>query len=107
MVLDAIPIFNFDPYRCKFGSLLLEPLCAQDRSYYDSARRSYLPGLSGATSEKDGVDLVELGGEFCGSAECSMARGSELLYRDWAHVNENGQRIIVERLLADVPALAR
>jgi hypothetical protein len=57
----------------------------------------------GAYDKVPGVALLNTAAYFCDAYVCSMNKGSALLYRDTNHVNDNGSRFLVNRMLTDFP----
>lgn len=106
-VTDDVPVFPFDPFRCKFSApLLAPPQCSMEAERFWAVRDSFSGPLEEVVRAVPGVELVDIGKFLCSEQTCDMTRGHELLYRDPNHLNLNGSRYVAARMLAENPRMA-
>jgi peptidoglycan/LPS O-acetylase OafA/YrhL len=106
-VTDDVPAFPFEPFGCKYRRGLLRPTrCSMDVERFRRKYSLYYPELLATVRRVPGARMVNTARYFCDETRCDMSRSGRLLYRDRDHLNMNGSRFLVERILRDYPAFA-
>lgn len=108
-VLDDVPSFPFPAEQCNSGKSPWVPLsnCQQESSGFELSYREYLPALEGSVRAVEGAELLSSTGYFCRDGYCDMVQDDQLLYRDSHHLNEDGSRYLVSKILEDFPKLRK
>ena len=102
-ITDDVPFFPFEAKSCKYSKspILLIAECSQDIARFEAMYSSYYPELQSAVSAVPGTKLLLTAQYFCHGETCDMTQDGLLLYRDSNHLNVEGSRYLVRRLLAD------
>jgi len=107
-IVTDVPGFPFQPGRCKFaGRLGMPALCIEPEAALEWQLATYAPDLQAVAAAHAGVHFIDVSHAFCADAVCSMALNGKLLYRDGAHLNLNGSRLIGQEIVAEAPELTR
>ena len=106
-IFDDIPDFDFMPVRCKIQRIFRNTSnCSMGLKEYEVKRSIIHEKLQALKKEHPALQLVFSSQYFCSLDTCSMTNGSELLYRDYMHLNMLGSRFLAKHLLADYPELS-
>ena len=107
-VTDDVPAFPFDAIQCRnrISLILPEPRCTISARSAWTIHENFNNALERVSSFVPSVEILESYKYFCSSANCSMAPKGALLYRDSHHLNINGSRYVVQRLVEDSPRLS-
>ncbi len=70
-----------------------------------SSQRSYVPALQQVTQMNLNVQYVYPTAWMCTQTDCSMVRGSTLMYRDGNHLNILGSQYVGREILKQHPSL--
>lgn len=104
-VATDVPDFPFSAEECKYRLLpMLPSRCAKPLSRDAASARS---AVRQAVASAPGVHLLDSYEYFCVTRGCSMARGTQLMYRDANHLNLDGSRFLALRLVQDNPELRK
>lgn len=106
-VTDGIPSFPFGPTQCRnaVGLFHSEPRCDVSADSNLRVYDGYIDSLRRAVGQAPGAQLLESNKHLCGPESCSMALGGKLFFRDNNHLNVNGSRFLVDRLISANPDL--
>ncbi|HXH77204.1 acyltransferase family protein [Nocardioides sp.] len=107
-VADDIPDYPFDAFSCQFrrAPVLSAPMCSQPVSRFDAIRDDYLPTLEAAIEGQPRTTLLPTARHFCDDDTCSMVQDGQVLYGDRDHLNADGARWLVARLVDSEPGFA-
>jgi hypothetical protein len=102
-ITDDVPFFPLEAKSCKFGKspLLLVTECHQPIARFEAMDSSNYPELQSAVNEVPGTNLHLTAHYFCNDETCDMTRNELLMYRYSDHLNVEGSRYLVKRLLDD------
>lgn len=103
-VIDGVPDFTFDAYRCKYGVgglIRINPVCQELPDRNDQLREIYLPVLEGITSESNRIFLVNIYDYFCDDFACSMVADEQLMFQDNNHLNKSGSVFAISNAARD------
>lgn len=95
-LIDDAPYFSFDAKECKYIRAFGRTKC-QEQNYFAEGRKKYLVLLE-EIGRLNHIQIVNLSRYFCHDVECSMALGSEILYRDDNHLNVRGSIYLGSKL---------
>jgi len=100
---NDVPIFPFDPKRCKGVRINLGELrCITKKRIND-----FEFALFNIAKDNPSIHLLNTLSYFCNDYECNMSRNNELLYRDNHHLNIKGSQYVGKRLVLDYPELQK
>ena len=100
IILDDIPSFPFQPYRCKYKTtLLLDSQCTIPRQEFADTLNQYAPQIKAAVNSVPGAVFVETSDLFCNETECSMLSDGIISYADPSHVNIDGSIVITHHII--------
>ena len=99
-IADGFPTFSFDPKSCKY-----QGKCEEYNADAAEPSRSYLSELESLAKKYDWLNFIKTTSYLCKENTCSMATGSDLLYRDTNHLNITGSKFISQLILRDFPNL--
>jgi peptidoglycan/LPS O-acetylase OafA/YrhL len=106
-ITDDVPTFPFMPEKCGVRRRLARnQVCFVDRKNVDANQAETDHVLEAVVATEPRIRLIRTRRYFCDDINCSMAGADALLYRDANHLNINGSRYVVRRILKDYPALA-
>ena len=108
LVADDVPAYPFDVFSCEFrrAPAIAGSVCTQPASRFDSVRDGYLPMLESAIEELSNASILSTSRQFCTVDTCSMVWDGRVLYGDRDHLNADGARWLVGRLIDQAPGLA-
>jgi len=100
---DDLPTYPFSSAQCKYGISPLLPTtrCSQEREAFKAAYDSYYPILERAIEQVPSARMLNTADYFCDTDTCSMTRDGILLYADGGHLNIQGSRYLIDRLLKE------
>lgn len=102
-LLDDVPEFSFDAFRCKYGVggiIRMNPICEEPAERNRQLRSKYLPVLE-QVAGRPGVILVPIFQNFCSETVCSMVKDGQILYQDSHHLNITGSSWVVAEASAN------
>lgn len=106
-VLDDVPNYQFSPFGCKYRQMpLLPPTCSAPGGGLPPNRAESRRALEQAVAEVPGVRLIDTFDLLCQDERCSMVAGERLAYRDGHHLNIDGSRYVMARMLEQNPDVA-
>lgn len=103
-VIDGVPDFTFDAYRCKYGVgglIRMNPVCQELPDRNDGLRGVYIPVLEDITSGPGQIHLVNVYDYFCDESVCSMVIDEQLMFQDNNHLNKVGSLFVVSAAARD------
>ena len=106
-ISDGIPIYPYDPYKCKFQRKFSSSSsrCTISTSDFYKIYSSYASDLM-KVAQDNGIILLNIAQFLCTSTDgCSMVLGNKILYRDAYHLNINGSLYIGSSLIKNYPNL--
>jgi len=102
---DDLPTYPFSSKQCKYGVSPLLPTtrCSQELDTFEFAYNSYYPILERAREQVPGARLINTADYFCSNEAdtCNMTHDGTLLYADGSHLNIQGSRYLIGRLLEE------
>ena len=105
-VSEDVPKFLFEPTQCKFNRWLTNTTRCRQRSHQnhivDENSFRKLRKLTGSLPE---VKIMRPASYLCHNNYCSMNNGESLLFHDNSHLNLNGSRFIIKKILAEFPQI--
>jgi peptidoglycan/LPS O-acetylase OafA/YrhL len=104
-IADDIPFYPFYADTCNHGISPLIPAarCTQSSEHFAQEYATYYPQLQATANQVPGVRLLNTAKYFCDERNCKMTNDSALLYVDDDHLNHQGSKFVIERLLAEYP----
>lgn len=101
IVIDGVPMFPFDPIRCK-GIRFPH---ARELCLHPVGRLKYEDMLDNLLDIRPMIRKVHTKQYFCKDGMCGMVGDEQLLYRDDNHLNINGSRYIARKIKNDYPTI--
>lgn len=106
-LFDDIPDFGFDPDRCRIRRRFrAEVVCGRSKAGFLKEVAPVHAGMQELKALRPALRLVFSAEHLCGTDQCSMLEGNRLLYRDSNHLNLEGSRLLVGRILKATPGIA-
>ena len=105
-VTDDFNDFPFPPENCKYNlSLVIRSNCETSSASFQAQLSINRPLLESALSGITGSELLSTSSYFCKSDTCSMVNEGRIMFRDGNHLNVDGSRYVVNRLIAENQSL--
>jgi peptidoglycan/LPS O-acetylase OafA/YrhL len=100
-ILDDIPAYSFGAEKCMYGRRFSSGSgqCQMGSVEYEDQKSGYLKALQGAVKNTDSVSLISISQFFCVADKCSMLVDGKLMYRDSNHLNIEGSKVIIAKLM--------
>lgn len=102
--IHAIPRLNFDPKSCdnvrpiRFAKKETEE-CIMKKIIYDEDSSKYFYITIEVLKLYPKIEIINLAKEFCDNNLCSPKIDKNIYYRDEAHLNENGSKYLISRII--------
>ena len=105
-VSEDVPKFLFEPTQCKFNRWLTNTTRCRQRSHQNHIiDENSLRKLRNLISSFPEVKIMRPASYLCQNNYCSMNIGESLLFHDNSHLNLNGSRFIVKKILGEFPQI--
>ena len=105
-VSEDVPKFLFEPTQCKFNRWLTNTTRCRQHSHQnhivDENSLRKLRKLIGSLPE---VKIMRPASYLCDNNYCSMNVGESLLFHDNSHLNLDGSRFIIKKILSEFPQI--
>jgi len=105
-VSEDVPKFLFEPTQCKFNRWLTNTTRCRQRSHQDHiVDENSLRKLRKLIGSLPAVKIIRPASYLCHNNYCSMNIGESLLFHDNSHLNLNGSRFIIKKILSEFPQI--
>ncbi|MBF0261255.1 MAG: acyltransferase [Magnetococcales bacterium] len=105
IILEDTPKFSIHPVNCKLSrNIFPSSLCNEHKiGSISDHHNKYIKSMKTVVKNNSSVQFIETIKHFCNAENCSMTANNQLLFYDEHHLNINGSRFLLDKIIGELP----